>query len=109
MRVLLALGEDVDELLAELRADARRDRARGPVHDFVGESLEDHGRVHEALRWFNAGVTRSEVQGTLDHACLTGHWRVRRALGLSPDGYDEELEVSRREYAEQPDDVAERE
>lgn len=106
--VLLASGETAraDELLTELRRDIPRDRARGEVHWFVGECLEEHGRLEEALRWFTSGVTRAELDGDIDDMSLMGRFRVRRELDLPPDTYDEMAESFQRNYLDQlPEDL----
>lgn len=98
--VLLDLGETAraDSVLDELRQDLSRRRLRGPVHEFVGESLEIHDRLEEALRWFNAGLTLAarEDPDAVDLGCLNGRWRVRRRLGLPHDRYDAVSEEERR-------------
>lgn len=99
--VLLKRGESarVDLLLRELRRDLAAERAHGPVHEFVGESLESNGRLDEALRWFSAGLTHAEREDPerVDFGCLNGRSRVRRRLGLPADRYDELCEERRRE------------
>lgn len=100
--VALDLGETAraDELLRELRQAVRDGRAGSFVHEVVGEALEMHGRPAEALRWFDAGLTRSEREtpGEPDAVCLNGHFRVRRTLGLPYDRYDALAEEHRAEY-----------
>lgn len=103
--VLLEVGENdrADDLLGELRQAVREGQTGGFVHDTVGEALEMHGHPEEALRWFDAGLTRSEREtpGEPDQLCLNGHFRVRRALGLPYDRYDELAEAHRSEYLEE--------
>lgn len=97
---LLVDGETAraDELMTELRRDIPRGRARGEVHLFVGEALEEHGRLKEALRWFTAGVTRAELDGDIDGMSLLGRFRVRRELELPHDTYDDMAESYRENY-----------
>ncbi len=106
--VLLDLGEtaQADDLLGELREAVQDDPAGRFVHEMVGEALELHERPAEALRWFDAGLTRSEREtpGRPDAACLNGHYRVRRTLGLPLDRYDELSEAHRAEYLEELED-----
>jgi hypothetical protein len=101
--VYLRLGEAslADQLLVELLRDVAAGRTHGPVHDFVGESLEQHGRFEEALRWFNAGLTRALREGADDAEidCLNGRFRVRRRLELPHDRYDELCARRRRDNA----------
>lgn len=94
--VLFELGEEprIQALLDDLRRDVRAGRARGPVHEFVGEALELNGRLDEALRWYQAGLARAEED---DDGCLNGRYRVRRALGLPHDRYDTVCEERRRD------------
>ena len=102
--VLVALGETerADELLAALRRDLAAGDVRGDAHDFVGETLEEQGRLEEALRWFSAGLTQALNRGRdeeQEYGCLNGRYRCRRALGLPQDRYDllcEELRRSTR-------------
>ncbi|MFL6133172.1 MAG: SEC-C metal-binding domain-containing protein [Nocardioidaceae bacterium] len=99
--VLLERGESarVDQLLSELRRDLPGGRVNGPVHEFVGESLEFNGRLDEALRWFSAGLTYAQREDpeAVDIGCLNGRYRVRRQLGLPADRYDELCEERRRD------------
>lgn len=96
LRVLFELGEEsrTEALLDELRRDVRDGRARGPVHEFVGEALELNGRLDQALRWYQSGLTRSQGD---DDGCLNGRYRVRRALALPHDRYDAVCEERRRD------------
>jgi hypothetical protein len=106
--VLLDLDDDAraDMLLQELRRDLAKGSAtgsvRGPVHEYVGERLEMHGRLDDALRWFTAGVVAVDRPDAGEDAkadsvgCLNGRFRVRRALGLPHDRYDEMKEAHRR-------------
>ena len=102
--VLLGLGDAdrAEEVLSDLAADLRSGRGADIFPATVGEALESHGRLEEALRWFDAGLAWSEraSAGDADLVCLNGHFRVRRALGLPQDGYDELSERRRREYLE---------
>jgi hypothetical protein len=99
-----------DELMTELRRDIAVNGAMGPVHDWIGEALEENGRLHDALRWYGAGLTylEREEPDRVPIGCLNGHYRVRRALGLPHDRYDELCESQRaessRRYDEELDD-----
>lgn len=102
--VVLRLGEKdrAEELLTQLR-EAVRDGHHGRfLHESVGEALELNGRLEEALRWFSAGLTLSErdTPDDPDIGCLNGRYRVRRALGLPMDRYDELSEERRRDYTD---------
>lgn len=112
--VLLDEGDATraDELLRELRQDAAGPTPlRGPVLEYVGETLEHSGRLQEALRWFNTGLSRTDDVVTPDTGLVHGHYRVRRALGLPHDRFDVLSEELRRgaqaefdeEYAEPSD------
>lgn len=101
-----------DELMGALRRDIATNGAMGPVHDWVGEALELHGRPHDALRWYGAGLTyleREDPDGS-HLTCLNGRFRVRRALDLPVDRYDElcesEREEARRRFDRELDDAA---
>lgn len=100
--VLLRLGETTraDEILADLRRDLKAGWSHRFLHETVGESLELNGRLEEAMRWFSAGLTYAEREDpqAVDIGCLNGRFRVRRALGLPFDRYDELSEERRREY-----------
>lgn len=108
LNVLFELGETsrVDELLGELRRDLKAGWEGRFVHEFVGESLELHGRPEDALRWFTAGLTHAQRNDpdNIDIGCLNGRYRVRRALGLTEDRYDLMAEERRREYAAELDE-----
>lgn len=101
--VLLDLGDTpaADDLLAALHRDVEAGRAAEFVHALVGETLESHGRLDEALHWFSAGLTYRDREDTdeVDVVCLNGRYRVRRVLGLAPDRYDDLCEKRRRDYA----------
>jgi tetratricopeptide (TPR) repeat protein len=88
-----------DELMSALRRDIATNGAMGPVHDWVGEALEEYGRLHDALRWYGAGLTYLEREDPdrVPIGCLNGRYRVRRALGLPHDRYDELCEAERAE------------
>jgi tetratricopeptide (TPR) repeat protein len=93
--VLTRLGrhEEADAEIARLR--------RSHVHEgpaaVIAEFLENHGRLEEALTWFNiacrdvlADEDEAIIEGTLlDRIELQGRARVRAALGLAPDALDE--------------------
>ena len=101
-----------DELLGALRQDIAANGAMGPVHDWVGEALEECGRLREALRWYGAGLTYLEREDPdrVPIGCLNGRYRVRRALELPRDRYDEICEAeraeSKRRYDEELDDMS---
>jgi tetratricopeptide (TPR) repeat protein len=99
--VLLDLGdvERAEELVEELRRDSRAGSTDPFLHEHVGEILELHERYDEALRWFNIGLSQQEDRDEdLDIGCLNGHYRVRRALGLPFDRYDQLSEEARRAH-----------
>lgn len=85
----------VDDLLAELIALSRSDRLVLGDYEWIAESLEDAGRLKAALRWFTIPL-RDIQPGDLElmpPLCLDGRWRVRRALDLPVDAYDEAHDV----------------
>jgi tetratricopeptide (TPR) repeat protein len=101
--VLLELGETAraDRLIEELDREAQDGRAHDFVHERVGEILELHDRLDEALRWYETGLenARREDPAAVDLGCLNGRFRVRRALDLPLDHYDLVCEERRRGYA----------
>jgi tetratricopeptide (TPR) repeat protein len=97
LAVALARGDDsrADELLADLLATSRTDGLVIGDYEWIAESLEDAGRLREALRWFTIPL-RDIQPGDLElmpPLCLDGRWRVRRALDLPVDAYDEAHDV----------------
>lgn len=107
--IALDLGETAraEDLLAELDQAVGDGGQQGEfVHETVGEALEMHGRLEEALRWYTAGLTASEGESPdgPDIGCLNGRFRVRRALGMPMDKYDELCEERRAEYVDEVDD-----
>lgn len=95
--VALARQDDaaVDDLLAGLIALSRTDGLVLGDYEWIAESLEDAGRLRAALRWFTIPL-RDIQPGDLDlmpPLCLDGRWRVRRALDLPVDAYDEAHDV----------------
>ena len=97
LAVALARGDDavVDALLAELIVMSRAEQLVIGDYEWIAESLEDAGRLRAALRWFTIPL-RDIQPGDLDlmpPLCLDGRWRVRRALDLPVDAYDEAHDV----------------
>ena len=96
--VLFDTGDEqaAEAMLRDLRADVRSGIVQGPVHAFAGEVCEEHGRPQDALRWFDSALGRASMTGSPpDVSCLDGHFRVRRALGLPHDVWDD-LVLERR-------------
>ncbi|KAA1376045.1 hypothetical protein [Aeromicrobium fastidiosum] len=94
----------VDELLTRLIALSRADELVLGDYEWIAESLEDAGRLRAALRWFTIPL-RDIQPGDLDlmpPLCLDGRFRVRRALGLPVDAYDEAHDVWHEVNAAQP-------
>jgi tetratricopeptide (TPR) repeat protein len=84
-----------DELLAVLLAKSRADQLVVGDYEWIGETLEEAGRLRAALRWFTIPL-RDIQPGDIDLMpvlALEGRWRVRRALDLPVDAYDEAREV----------------
>jgi tetratricopeptide (TPR) repeat protein len=93
----------VDDLLALLLAKSRADELVVGDYEWIGESLERAGRLRTALRWFTIPL-RDIQPGNVDImpvVCLNGRWRVRRALDLPIDAYDEAYEVWHEAYDEE--------
>jgi hypothetical protein len=88
-------GELADELLVLLLAKSRADELVVGDYEWIGELLEEAGQLRAALRWFTIPL-RDIQPGDVDLMpilCLDGRWRVRRALDLPVDAYDESHEV----------------
>jgi tetratricopeptide (TPR) repeat protein len=84
-----------DELLALLLTRSRADQLVIGDYEWIGEILEDAGRLRAALRWFTIPL-RDIQPGDIDlmpELALDGRWRVRRELDLPVDAYDEAREV----------------
>ncbi len=81
----------VDELLARLLTRSRADQLGISEHEWIAETLEEAGRLRESLRWFT--IPLRDIQPgdvtMMPIACLNGRWRVRRALDLPIDAYDD--------------------
>lgn len=97
LNVALTQADDAraDELLALLLTKSRADELVVGDYEWIGESLEESGRLRAALRWFTIPL-RDIQPGDLDLMpviALDGRWRVRRALDLPVDAYDEAREV----------------
>lgn len=93
-RLALETGNDPDaaSLVAELRQMARRDELYPMDFCFIGETFEAVERLSEAQRWFTMPLSHLDPVldvGELDPSCLAGRHRVRRALGLPMDRYDQ--------------------
>lgn len=82
---------EADPLLRDLRSRARTLPLDSRL--FIAEALEESGRLAEAMRWFSMGLRDLDPQTELpsheEELALIGRWRVRRALDLPPDHYDE--------------------
>ena len=97
LTVALARGDDdrVDDLLALLLTRSRGDGLVVGDYEWIGDALEEAGRLRAALRWFTIPL-RDIQPGDIDMmpvGALDGRWRVRRALDLPVDAYDEAREV----------------
>lgn len=93
-RLALETGDDLEaaSLVAELRAMARRDELYPMDFLFVGETFESVDSLREAQRWFTMPLSRLDPvldEDRLDPYCLAARHRVRRALGLPVDRYDQ--------------------
>lgn len=83
------------ELLGQLMQASRADALVVGDYTWIGDTLEDAGRLREALRWFTIPL-RDIQPGDLDmlpEDCLAGRFRVRRKLDLPLDAYDDAYEV----------------
>lgn len=97
----LAAGHDdaAAELERELRARSRHTDL-GEDYHWVGEAYEEAGRLKEALRWFtmaNRDIDPEDLD-ELEPWALYGRRRVRQALDLPPDAYDEAAALLQERY-----------
>lgn len=93
LRVALKSGDEVRvaEMLTLLMKMSRADELVIGDYAWIGEALEEAGRLREALRWFTIPL-RDMQPGDIDNmplVCLKGRYRVRRALHLPLDAYDD--------------------
>lgn len=90
--VSLALEEGDDGAVAhhlqQMRELVKSDAVSSATCLHIGESLEEHGRLRDAHRWFTMPLTWVEDDDDLDFYCLMGRLRVREALGLPQDRFD---------------------
>lgn len=89
----LAAGDEtrVDDLLRLLLTKSRGDQLVIGDYEWIGDLLEDAGRLRQALRWFTIPL-RDLQPGDVDAMpvlALNGRYRVRRALGMPEDAYDD--------------------
>lgn len=88
----LEAGEDdrADALLAELLVRVRSGLIGSVECEWIASTLEEAGRLRQALRWFTLpllDVHPDDVED-VDMRALDGRYRVRRALAMPLDGYD---------------------
>ncbi len=85
----------VDEILALLLARSRADELVVGDYEWVAETLEEAGRLRQSLRWFT--IPLRDLQPAdyelMPIVTLNGRWRVRRALGLPRDAYDDAHDI----------------
>lgn len=106
--VALATGDiaRADQLLELLIAKSRADELVVGDYEWIGESLEEAGRLREALRWFTIQL-RDIQPGHVDMMpilCLDGRWRVRRALERPLDAYDDAYTLVHGTDEDEPDE-----
>lgn len=95
MRVAYLIeGGRGDEAEPDLRELRRRGSALpAEALERVADALEETGRLREAMRWFTIGLRDLDPQHDLpehdEEFALIGRWRVRQALGLPADHYDD--------------------
>jgi hypothetical protein len=94
LEILLRRSRDdeADTLVRECLRRSSPQNVLGAGLDELGEALEAAGDLRRAQRAFTVGLR--EFEPSIDepdadeHACLTGRYRVRRALGLGLDAFD---------------------
>ncbi|WP_433562096.1 SEC-C metal-binding domain-containing protein [Nocardia sp. CA-151230] len=86
--------------------------AEGPddylVYEIAGEAFEEHEDWDDALRWFEAGLSRSRISPSDNDAHETlgrfrlgsGRTRVRHRLGLPEDHVDLDVDRDRHQWIE---------
>lgn len=93
----LDAGDDarVDEILALLLARSRADELVVGDYEWIAETLEEAGRLRQALRWFTIPLRDLQPASyeQMPLVALNGRWRVRRALELPIDAYDDAHDV----------------
>lgn len=106
----LDAGEDdrADLLLAELLVRVRAGSLGSVECEWIAGSLEQAGRLRQALRWFTIpllDVHPDDIED-VDMPTLHGRYRVRRELNLPLDNYDlgrDEWLALEAEIAQNPD------
>ena len=71
---------------------ARADQLTESDFEYVADVLEHHGRLREALRWYTVPLRDLDPDEDIELIPVissNGRERVRKALGLPPDRYDE--------------------
>lgn len=105
--VALAQGDTAraDQLLQLLIDKSRADELVVGDYEWIGDSLEEAGRLRDALRWFT--IPLSDIQPghveMMPILSLNGRWRVRRALGLPLDAYDDAYKLWHGADEDQPE------
>ncbi len=94
MSVSLQRADDtaVNELNSRLWQLARADQLSDSDYESVADVLEFHGRLREAMRWYTVPLRHLDPEEDIDLMPIVasnGRERVRKALGLPPDRYDE--------------------
>lgn len=93
LTVALVSGDEarITEMLELLMHMSRADVLVIGDYAWIGEALEEAGRMREALRWFT--IPLKDMQpGDVDKmplVCLNGRYRVRRELEMPLDAFDD--------------------
>ena len=90
---------DVAQLTTRLWSLARSGQLVEADYEHIGETLEGVGRLREALRWYTVPLADYDPEEDIDlipPVCSNGRFRVRRALGLPRDRYDDAAELVRQ-------------
>lgn len=93
-------NDAAEGILVRLKEASRAGQLNHDTHEHIGEVLESAERYREALRWYNIPL-RDEDPDDPDPrliGVLNGHFRVRRALELPMDRFDEASVVVRAAY-----------
>ena len=87
----------VKDLNARLWTLARSDSLTGSDYEHVGDLLESHQYLREAMRWYTVPLSDFDPDeiDLIPVVASNGRYRVRRELGLPLDRYDEAADAVR--------------
>jgi tetratricopeptide (TPR) repeat protein len=102
LSIAVKTGDDAarEEYHAALLDLARKDALTDATYEATGETLELGGHLRAALRWYNLALRDLDPDDveSLPIGALNGHDRVRRALGLPHDRFDDVAPLVRANF-----------